>query len=65
MKQKIYNIVTGIIFFIVAAFHLARIVFSWQVLFGSLVIPFWVSWIGFVIAGVLAYLGLKLSKQAQ
>jgi len=63
MKQKIYNIITGIIFLVVAVLHLARIIYSWQFSIGGLVIPFWVSWIGLIVAGVLACLGLRLSKQ--
>jgi len=62
MKQKTYNTIVGIIFLIVAIFHLTRIVFNWQVLFDNFVVPFWFSWVGLVVAGILAYLGLKFFK---
>jgi hypothetical protein len=64
VKQKTYNIVTGTIFLVVAIVHFARIIFSWQMVVGGLVIPIWISWIGLVVAGVIAYLGFKLSKQS-
>jgi len=62
MKQKTYNTIVGIVFLIVAIFHLMRVIFNWQVLFGNFVVPFWVSWGGLIVAGILAYLGLKFFK---
>jgi hypothetical protein len=64
MKQKTYIMITGIIFLVVAVLHFARIIFNWQILIGGLTIPLWISWAGFVVAGILACLGFKLSKKA-
>jgi hypothetical protein len=49
--------VTATLFLIVAIMHLLRIILGWSVEIGSLSIPFWVSWLGVVVAGALAYLG--------
>ena len=49
--------VTATLFLVVALMHLLRIIFGWSVEIGSLSIPFWVSWLGVLVAGALAYLG--------
>ena len=57
MNRKTYMTVTATLFFVVAIMHLLRIIFGWQVEIGGLSIPFWVSWLGVLVAGALAYLG--------
>jgi len=47
--------VTATLFLIVAIMHLLRIIFGWPVEIGGLNIPFWVSWLGVLVAGALAY----------
>jgi hypothetical protein len=37
--------------------HLLRIIFGWQAEIGGLSIPFWVSGLGVLVAGALAYFG--------
>ena len=46
----------------VAIMHLLRIIFGWQVEIGGLSIPFWVSWLGVLVAGALAYLGFTQNR---
>jgi len=55
--------VAGVIFAVVALFHLVRILTEWTVIIGDWSIPMWVSWIGLVVAGALALLGLRLSER--
>jgi hypothetical protein len=62
--QTAYNIITAAVFLVVALFHLLRIVFGWAVEIGGLDIPVWLSWIGLVVAGTLAYCGFRLSRSA-
>ena len=63
MKQQTFNKIAGIIFLIVAILHLIRAIAGWQILIGeSFVIPLWISWAGFIVAGILAYFGFKFSK---
>ncbi len=57
MNRKTYMTVTATLFLVVAIMHLLRIIFGWQVEIGGLSIPFWVSWLGVLVAGALAYLG--------
>ena len=49
--------VTATLFIVVAIMHLLRIILGWQVEIGGLSIPFWVSWLGVLVAGALAYFG--------
>ena len=42
-----------------ALVHLVRIYLGWSIVIDSWSVPIWVSWIGFVVAGGLAYLGLR------
>jgi hypothetical protein len=58
--QRTYNAVTAALFLIVAVLHLLRIVFGWTADIGGLAIPIWVSWLGLVVAGALAYSGFRL-----
>jgi len=62
MDVKTFSLVTGVIFAVVALFHLVRIVMDWSVIIGDWSIPMWVSWVALVVAGGLALLGLRLSK---
>ena len=57
LSRKTYITVTATLFLVVAIMHLLRIIFGWQVEIGGLSIPFWVSWLGVLVAGALAYLG--------
>ncbi|MFH1455057.1 MAG: hypothetical protein ABIF22_01935 [bacterium] len=59
MDRKIYGILTGVIFLVVAPFHLLRSILGWQANISTLVIPIWISWIGLIVASCLAYQGLR------
>ena len=63
MDQKTFSVVAGVIFTLVALFHLVRIYMSWPVMIGDWSVPMWVSWIGLVIAGGLAFFGLRLAER--
>ena len=57
LNRKTYMTVTATLFLVVAIMHLLRIIFGWQVEIDVVSIPFWVSWLGVLVAGALAYLG--------
>jgi hypothetical protein len=46
MDQKMFSVVAGVIFAVVALFHLVRIYMDWPVMIGDWSVPMWVSWIG-------------------
>jgi hypothetical protein len=53
--------VAAVIFAAVALLHLTRIYMGWPVMIGGWSVPMWVSWIGLVVAGGLAFFGLRLA----
>jgi hypothetical protein len=55
-------IVTAALFLVVAIAHLLRVILGWQVVIGGLGIPFWLSWLGVLVAGALAYFGFTLKR---
>jgi hypothetical protein len=52
-----YTTVSALIFALVAIGHLVRIIKQWTVLIGSTSIPMSVSWVGLIIAALLAIWG--------
>jgi hypothetical protein len=54
---------TGVIFAVVALFHLVRIYMGWPVMIGDWSVPMWASWIGLAVAGGLAFFGLRLAER--
>lgn len=58
MKHPSFSSVATVVFGIVALGHAARLAWSWPVLVGTLVIPFWLSWLGLIVAGALCAWGL-------
>ena len=63
MDQKTFSLVAGLIFGVVALFHLVRIFEEWTVIIGDWSVPKSVSWVALVVAGGLALLGLRLSQR--
>jgi hypothetical protein len=61
MNPKTFSIAAGVIFAVVALFHLVRIYMGWPVIIGDWSVPMWLSWIGLIIAGGLAFFGLSLA----
>jgi len=51
----------GIIFTLVALFHLVRIFMEWPVLIGDWFVPMWVSWVALIVAGGLALFGFRFT----
>ncbi len=62
MTQRTYTLIGGIIFSLVSLLHALRLLRSWQVMIADLMVPVWVSWLGLVIAGYLAYEGFRLTR---
>ena len=65
MGQRTYNIVTAVVFLIVAVLHLLRIILGWPARIGGLDIPLWASWLAILVTGGLAYCGFRLSAGAR
>jgi hypothetical protein len=64
MNRETFCIVGGVIFAVVALFHLLRIYMDWPVVIGDWSVPMGVSWIALVVAGILAIWGLAFAARA-
>jgi hypothetical protein len=63
MDAKTFSLVAGVIFAVVALFHLVRIVAEWTIIIGDWSVPKSVSWVALIVAGGLALVGLRLSQR--
>ena len=61
MDKKTFSLVAGLIFAVVALFHLVRIFEDWPVIIGDWSVPKSLSWIALVVAGGLALLGFRFA----
>ena len=63
MTAKNYSLLAAVIFTIVALVQLSRAaLLGLQIIVGSHTIPIWASWIAFVVAGGLAWLGFSAAR---
>jgi hypothetical protein len=62
MDPRNFARLAAVIFAIIAVLQLARAAMGWSVSFQGMAIPVWPSWIAFVVAGGLAWLGFTASK---
>ncbi len=59
MNQKTFSSVVGIIFLVIAALHLVRILMGWEAIIAGWQVPLWVSGVAVVVAGYLGYQGIR------
>lgn len=63
MGNKIYFIVSGVIFGLVALMHLVRSLNSWVFLIGPYTLLPWMSYAGFVVAAILSIWAFLLATK--
>jgi len=63
MKKQNYFFLTGTIFAIVFVLHGLRLINGWSVEIGTWTAPMWLSWVGLVLAGWLAWSAFKGNKR--
>lgn len=63
LSLRLYLIVSGSIFFLVAVLHLFRLIHHWQMVVGSYVVPHAVSVVGFPAATAYAAWALWLLRR--
>ncbi len=63
MSNKNFCLFTGIIFLIIFILHGLRLIYGWEAVIGTFMVPMWLSWVALIIAGILAYQGFKLGKK--
>jgi hypothetical protein len=62
MSHRSYLLVSAIIFTFVFLAHVLRLLYGWSAVLGGWMVPTWVSWLGAVVAGFLAYQGFRLRR---
>ena len=63
MPLRVYLIVSGGIFALVALLHLVRVVKQLDLQIGDWEAPAWVSWIGTVVPAALSFSAFRLAKR--
>jgi hypothetical protein len=62
MNDKLFHLLAGTIFALVALLQALRIYMGWSVVIGGWSAPTWVSWIAVVVAGGLSYFALTVKS---
>lgn len=60
MSAKAYFLVSALIFALAAILHLLRLVNHWSFQIGTIVFPFWGSWLGLAIGLALSIWAFRL-----
>ena len=63
MPLRVYLIVSGALFAVVAELHLVRVVKQLDIQIGDWAAPVWVSWVGTVVPTVLSFSAFRLAKR--
>ncbi len=63
INQKNYFSITSAIFLIIAVLHILRVILGWPAVIGGWEVPIWLSWVALILAGYLAFSGLKLKQK--
>jgi len=61
--MKPFTVIAIVVFALVSLLHLLRYVLGWEVVVNAVAIPMWVSVLGLVIPGVLAFMLWREMKQ--
>jgi hypothetical protein len=62
MNDKLFHLIAGTIFALVALLQALRIYMDWSVVIGGWSAPMWISWLAIVVAGGLSYFALTLKS---
>lgn len=63
MKAETFLTVTSIVFTTIAIFHLVRVLFGLELIINGWAVPLWVNTLAFLVAGLLAFFGIRLKKR--
>ncbi len=61
ISQRNFFLIVGTILGVVSILHLLRLLFSFEVVLGGWMAPYWLSWVGTVVAGYLSYASFKFA----
>ena len=61
MPGRLYFILSGGLFGLIALAHLLRLVYQTSAQVGSWTVPFWLSWLGLIVPGFLCLWAFRLA----
>jgi hypothetical protein len=61
MSARVYLVVSGVFFGVVALLHLVRLVNQWGFQLGPWLLPLWVSWPGTLVPAALSLWAFRLA----
>ena len=64
MSQRTFSLTVATLFSLIGVLHLLRLVYGWEAVIGGWVVPMWISWPALLIAGFLAYEGVRLGRRS-
>jgi hypothetical protein len=59
---KPFTVIAIVIFSLMGALHMLRLIFGWEVVINGLVMPMWASVVGLIVAGGLAVMLWRESR---
>ena len=62
MTEKLYLIISGVIFALIGLFHLLRIMFQWPAIVGAWTVPFTISLMAIIVTAVLTFWAFRLFR---
>ena len=62
MTAETYARVAAAIFALIAVLQLVRAIQGWSVTLGETTMPLWPSWIAFIVAALLAWMGFAAAR---
>jgi len=65
MSQKTFFLFCATVFFLVAAAHLTRLIFRWEIVISGWTVPHWISVPGLIISSVLSTWGFGLASRTK
>jgi hypothetical protein len=65
MTQKTFFTLTGIIFSVLSAVHILRLLYGMSIVIAGWSVPYWFSFVGAAAAGYIAYNAFQLKKKAK
>lgn len=65
MTSRQYGYVTSVVFALIGAGHLCRVLAGWPVMLGARPFPMWPSWVAAVVAGYLAWEGCRVARRSK
>lgn len=63
--MRAYLLISGAIFCVVALAHALRVIQQWPVEVAGWALPMWVSVVGFLLTGALAFWAFRAASQAK